>query len=77
MFCPYCGEKIIDTAKFCPQCGKRLREAPAPQEAPAPEAAEPSAPEKEHVFPKSEASPGRSSKGPLPLSPHTTGRELP
>ena len=53
MFCPYCGEKIIDNAKFCSQCGKRLREETAPAQE------ENAAPVREHVFPKSEASPGK------------------
>jgi uncharacterized membrane protein YvbJ len=40
MFCPQCGEKIPDDAKFCPKCGAALvktKAAPAPA-APAPAA---------------------------------------
>lgn len=36
MFCPKCGENLIDGAEFCKKCGAQIKkkEEPAPQQVP-------------------------------------------
>ena len=55
--CPYCGNSILDDAKFCVECGKSLVEdAPAVEAAPA-EAPEIPVPEQKPKAPAPEQKP--------------------